>query len=64
MPPPIKAFQTTKITKLGLLSLSEGSQYQKWKANLYSPLLGNDHQLLDRKSDLLTTTSLMSFLRD
>ena len=51
-PPTIKALQTAKINKIRPSAsphwfLTEGSHYQKRKANSYSPLPGNDLRLLD-----------------
>ena len=61
-PPTIKVYQTTKITKLGLCFcplpsplqyLKAGSQYQNWKAKIYSPLPETEPRWFEQWADLL-----------
>ena len=65
--PTNRALQTTKITKLGLLSLphcfqTEDSLYQNWKANPCSLLLESDLAVLNWNFDLLTIMSRCTFI--
>ena len=65
--PTVKVLQETKITKQGLLPLcqilAQSSQYQNWKANIYSTLVQSKPALPKAKSPGLITRPLTALLR-
>ena len=68
-PPTIKALQTTKITKLGVLSLpplalNRIPQCQNWKDNKYFDFPGNNPGSSERNSEVLTIRSLLYVQND